>query len=108
MVLCVACGLASAMFAATGLIFCAISAYLSLSPHLEPHWAAFVLAALLGLIGRIIVWNSVQRLTAWVKSSAPIALAPHILGFAVRHAKLIGLVSAAGAAFFAARSKRAS
>ena len=105
-------GVAATLFLGTGLIFSGFAAYLSLTPYLEPRWAALavggfglVLGLIVALIGRVIVTKSTDRLVRWVKSSAIVALAPHILSFAARHAKLFGLASAAGAAFFATRSK---
>lgn len=103
---------AAMLFAAIGLVFCGVAAYLSLLAYLDPRWAALsvgggglTLALLVALIGRAIVTKSVDRFLTWVKSSAVVAVTPYLLRFVARHARLVGLVSAAGAAFFAARSK---
>ncbi|PPQ29253.1 hypothetical protein CCR94_15685 [Rhodoblastus sphagnicola] len=114
MALGLACATVSALLAGAGVIFCALAAYLSLIPYLDPRGAALaiggaglLLALAVGLIGQMIARKLAERLVAWVKSSAVVVLAPHVLGFAARHAKLFGLASAAGAAYFAARSNRA-
>jgi len=103
---------AAMLFALIGLVFCGVAAYLSLLPYLEPRWSALsvgggalALALLVALIGRLIMKKSINRLVAWVKSSAVVAVAPYLLRFAAKHARLVGLASAAGAAFFAGRSK---
>lgn len=108
-------GVAAAQFAGAGLIFCGVAAYLSLTPYVDPPLAALAvgggslaLALIAAWIGRAIVKASADRIASWAQSSALIALTPRLLGFAARHARLVGLVSAAGAAVFAARSKRAA
>jgi hypothetical protein len=103
----------AALFAGAGLIFCCIAAYMSLSAYLDPPLAALaigggslVIALVIASIGVAIAKASANRLAGWAKSSALIAMAPHLLGFAARHARLFGIVSAAGTAYFATRSKR--
>jgi hypothetical protein len=107
-------GVVAALIGGAGVVFCGLAAYLSLLRFLEPPLAALavgggaiLMALIVAAIGRALVSRSAHRLAVWVKSSALIALAPHVLGFAARHARLLGLASAAGAAFFAARSKTA-
>jgi protein-S-isoprenylcysteine O-methyltransferase Ste14 len=105
---------AAMLFAMIGLVFCGVAAYLSLLPYLEPRWSALAvgggalaLALLVAFIGSLIMKKSIDRLVAWVKSRALVAVAPYLLRFVARHARLVGLASAASAAFFAARSKSA-
>jgi cytochrome bd-type quinol oxidase subunit 2 len=105
-------GVMAALFAGAGLIFCGIAAYMSLTTYLEPPLAALavgggslVVALVIASIGMAIVKASANRMAGWAKSSALIAMAPHLLRFARRHARLFGLVSAAGTAYFATRSK---
>jgi hypothetical protein len=107
-------GLVAALIGGAGVVFCGLAAYLSLLRFFEPPLAALavgggaiLMALIIAAIGRALVGRSAHRLAVWIKSSALIALAPHVLGFAARHARLFGLASAAGAAFFAARSKTA-
>lgn len=109
-----ALGVGASLFAAVGLGFCGVAAFLSLTPVLEPRWAALTvagaslaLAALIGGLARLMIGRSAQRAAAWIKSSALIAMAPHLLRFIARHARLAGLLSAAGAVIFAARSHAA-
>jgi hypothetical protein len=113
MALGLAFAMVAALLAAAGVTFCALAAFLSLTPYLDPRWAALAvggaglaLALAVGLIGQMIARKSADRLVVWVKSSAVVVLAPHVLGFAARHARLFGLASAAGAAFLAGRSNK--
>lgn len=110
-----ALGVGAALFGAAGLVFAGVAAYFSLTPYLEPRWAALavaaaslLLAAAIGLIARLLMRRALARAADWAKSSAVIALAPHVLRFAVKHARLVGLASAAGAVFYAARSGKAA
>lgn len=107
-------GVLAALFAGAGLTFCGVAAYLSLTPYLTPPLAALavglgglVVALIVAWIGRACVTASADHIAGWVKSSELIAMTPQLLSFAVRHARLLGIVSAAGAAYLAIRSKPA-
>jgi hypothetical protein len=106
-------GLASALFASTGLIFCGWAAYLNLLPLMEPRWAALVvgagsltIAVIAALIAEAIVSRSSQRLATVAKSSAIVTLAPQVLRFVARHARLVGVASAVGAAIYSIQNRR--
>lgn len=113
-------GVASALFGVTGVVFCGWAAYLSLLPYMEPRWAALTIgggslaiAVIAALIGEAIVSRSSQRLAAFARSnlarsSAVVAVAPQLFRFMARHARLVGVASAVGAAIYSIQNRRSA
>lgn len=113
----VALGVAFAVAAAAalliGLAFFACAGYLTLLDYLEPRRAALavgggalVLALIAALIGRALVSGAVERLQKWMSASALVAIAPHVLKFGLRNARMVGLACTAAATYFALRGAR--